>query len=156
MTGNFFLFLFIHISDFPWYPLSWKRGGLASSIPRNTRPNRTSKLKKKRLKIKKKTEFSGGQWWGLCTPTSGGTGWIPGRGLSSHKPHSQPHGVGAPTAPPWPKQDSWGERPFTFSLLGDPVYRMISVATAASLLRCNCQSMWRQAYFYSAHFVIKL
>ena len=54
--------------------ISVKKGGLASSIPKNIRQNRTSKLKKK----KKKMEFSGSQWLGLCTSTSGDAGWIPG------------------------------------------------------------------------------
>ena len=47
--------------------ISVKKGGLASSIPRNTRPNGTNKLKKKRLKKKKKKERrTGGSVFGGC------------------------------------------------------------------------------------------
>lgn len=38
--------------------ISVKKGGLASSIPRNTRPNGTNKLKKKRLKKKKRKRWN--------------------------------------------------------------------------------------------------
>ena len=97
----FFLSLFIHIF---WFSMiSIKKGGLASSIPRKTRPNRTSKLKKKRLKKKKRWNSLAVSGEDSALPLQETQAGSPVGGLSFHKPHSQPHGVGAPTAPPWPQ-----------------------------------------------------